>query len=708
MTGAAVRRPPSATRGRYLLIMVVLLLGGALAGQLTHHLTVGLDWRDVTVACFRDAAAQFPGDPLRRAPVVNSCRAGVEHRYALFAAAGALLTLAAALLLARLQPRLLLRRLGPRRPAPFTARAAEIAAGLGVRRPPVVEFGPFTLREPFTVRSSGATRIVLPPGARRLPADHLDAVLRHETAHAAAGDVTLVWLTRGLLWALPVVMAVPLLVAPFRDGLNDFPFWLRYGVRAALLWTAGYLLTRAVMRDRELEADHHAARAGSADALRTLLAPTHHPAAHSTRARRLLATHPQPARRVAVLREPARLLGMPALVAWVAGVLAVNIWSAGSQILLSALLGTALEPYPQLVAGLAAGALLVATWGLAMWRRAAEAGPPRAPAAGTLIGPSPGAALGSAAGTLTGPSPAAGTVTGPSPAAALGSAAGTLTGPPRAATLGLLAGALTGLLVNLDPRSLAGDWTIDWWAVLYVPLALGGAAGCVLALSCRRRPWPVVLALGTAVFAGALWIGFGMAAQQALAVQTDLPAAAAVLWTAGFGSAWLTPATVTVVALAVAAASSRAALLGLLAGLLTLAARWLTPLAALDLYPEAQRDWWASATAAITLTVLLLLLRGAAGLADALIAAPAAALTVTAGVLLRYLSDWDDPVAAARVYVTRPLTMLAVLTLAVAATACFLPSRPGRPGWRGAAVLALTAAAAASTLLLSGDGLLTR
>ncbi|MDY7085382.1 MAG: hypothetical protein SYR96_09780, partial [Actinomycetota bacterium] len=188
----------------------------------------------------------------------------------------------------------------------------------------------------------------------------------------------------------------------------------------------------------------------------------------------------------------------------------------------------------------------------------------------------------------------------------------------------------------------------------------------------------------------------------------DLPAAAAVLWTAGFGSAWLTPATVTVLALAVVAASSHAALLGLLAGLLTLAARRLTPLAALDLYPEAQRDWWASATAAITLTVLLLLLRGAAGLADALIAAPAAALTVTAGVLLRYLPDWDDPVAAARVYMTRPLTMLAVLTLAVAATACFLPSRPGRPGWRGTAVLALIAAVAASTFLLSGDGLLSR
>ncbi|MBM2616268.1 M48 family metalloprotease [Actinoplanes sp. LDG1-06] len=653
MTAAAVRRPPSATRGRYLLIMVLLLLGGALAGQLTHHLTVGLNWRDVTEACFRDAYSRWPAaeDALRRAPVINACRAGVEHRFALFAAGGALLMLAGAAFFAWLLPRVLLLRLGPRRPAPFEGWAAQ----LGVRRAPEVEFGPWGLREPFTVRAWGATRVVLPPGVRRLPAAHLDAVLRHETAHVAAGDVTLVWLTRGLLWALPLVMLVPPVLAGFDDG----GFWLRYGLRAALLGAAAYLLARAVMRDRELEADRHAALAGSSDALIELLG-----AARGGR-RHLLSMHPSPAERVAALREPGRLLGMPASVAAVAGALAVNIWSAGAGIGLSAFLGTPLEPYPQLVAGLFAGALLAATWGLAVWRR-----PPRAVTSGPGVGRRPPRAVTS------------GPVLGRRLPRAVTSGLGIGRRPPWAgATLGLLLGVAAGLLVNLDPRTLAGDWRIDWWAVLYVPVAVAGAAGCVLALATIRAPrwWPAGFVLGAAVFAGALWIGAGLAVQQPVAVAaTDRPALVAVLWTAGFGSAWLTAAPIALLALAVFTFSRTALLGGLVVGLVAVVGRWLVPLPALDAYGEAQRDWWAAALAGFAVVVVMLVWRGASGLAAALVAAPAAALTVSAGVLLRYMTDWDEPLAAARVYLTRPLTMVAVLILAVGAAAGLLPSRPGR------------------------------
>jgi hypothetical protein len=112
-----VRRPPSATRGRYLLLIVVLLLGGASAGQITHRLVVGPDWVAVTAGCFRSAAETLPGADAApaRATLIDGCRAPVEHRLAWFAVGGALLVLAVALLLTVLLPRLMLRRLGARR-----------------------------------------------------------------------------------------------------------------------------------------------------------------------------------------------------------------------------------------------------------------------------------------------------------------------------------------------------------------------------------------------------------------------------------------------------------------------------------------------------------------------------------------------------------------------------------------------------------------
>lgn len=670
-----VRRPPSATRGRYLLIIVVLLLGGAFAGYITHHLVFGQDWVAASSRCL-GAAGELPASPealVERQRLINECRAPAEHRLALHGVAGGLLTLALAALFTRLLPRLMLRRMGARRPAPepLRDRAAAVAAQLGVRPAPAVEIGPWNLREPFTVRANGATRIVLPPGVRRLPEESLDAVLRHETAHVAAGDVILVWLTRSLLWALPIVLPVPLVVAAFRGGLGDVPFWSEYLVNGALLWTAGFVLARGVMRDREHEADAHASLAGSGPALSAMFVAAPEP--RPGRVRQILAMHPTPGRRATVLREPERLLGIPAVIAAVAAALAVPLWSFGETIALSGFLATPLETYPSLVSGLLAGALLAVTWGLALWLRT-----------------------------------------------------GAAARPPSAAMLGLAAGVAAGLSLSLDPAEMivVGGFP-EWRELVYVPLAVAGAGGCTLALAAvlsrsRAGPsvaglrWPLGAGLSAAAFAAALWIASVLAVPLPFSVFGLPDGLIGVLVHAGFLGEWRHVMAIGVALFAVAAAAGlgrRAvpvAAGGLIAGLAALGVRWLAPLSSVEPHKAAERDWWTGAAAGFAVLLLLLCLRGAGGLGDALLAAPIAALTVSAGVLLRYLPDFEDPLFSAAIYASRPLSMLAVLTLAVGAAAGLLPSRPpaqGRPAWLTKAAGACLAAALALVVLFTVPGL---
>ncbi|MBG0562518.1 M48 family metalloprotease [Actinoplanes aureus] len=733
-TAVPVRRPPSATRGQYLLVIVVLLLAGAFAGRVGHLLLAGEEWIATTSACLSSAAEIVP-DPTaipERQRVFNECRATVEHRLAGYDVAGALLTLTLAMAFAWLLPRLMLRRVGPRRPVPgpLRDRAAAIAAQLGVRRAPALEMGPWDLQEPFTVRANGATRIVLPPGVRRLPEEALDAVLRHETAHVAAGDVTLVWLTRSTLWALPVMLPIPLVVATIQGRLGDVPFWLEYLSRGALLWLAAYLLARGVMRTREHEADTHAARAGSGQALAALL--TAAPPPRPGRLSRLLAMHPPPARRVAILRDPSLLPGIPAVTAAVAAALAMAIWSFGATIVAAGLLATPLEPYSPFLAGLLAVALLATTWGLALWLRAATSGAPQAPTPG----------------------------------------------PPRAAMLGLAAGSAAGLLLSLNPAAmLTVAGAPNWRQLIFVPLTLAGAGGCTLALTAtrsrpgpwRRQPasaplpagsvpasesfapiepvpiaapaapaaramparhpgaghpvpqfpapgagrrWPVTAVLSAAAFAGAIWIGSVLAVPLPFATFGLPDGLIGLLWQGGFAGEWRHVIAVGVVAFALAATAGlgrRAGLVaagGLLAGLGALAVRWLAPLGPVEPHHVGERDWWTGAAAGFAVTLLLLGLRGASGLGDALLAAPVAALTVSAGVLLRFLPGYEDPLSSALIYASRPLSMLALLTLAVGAAAGLLPSRPpatGRRAWLTAATGAGLAAALTLAVLLSGD-----
>jgi hypothetical protein len=411
--------------------------------------------------------------------------------------------------------------------------------------------------------------------------------------------------------------------------------------------------------------------------------------------------HPSPARRLAVLRDPDRLRGMSGPTAAVAAGLAMTVWSFGTNLALSGFAGTPLVTYAQVVAGLLAGALLAATWGLAHWFRAG-------------------------------------------------------TRPPWGATLGLAVGAALGLRLGMDPATLAATQGVgNWSQLIFVPLAVAGAGGCMLALAAvlggtatppvrplpgaapagsgplpdsmvagprpvpdpaaarNRRWWPVAGLLGTVMFAGALWIGAGSAELHRIRASLGLAGPIDGLWQVGFSQAWVVPAAVAMAVLAVVVAvrlgRRRAGAVldgGLIVGGAAFVVRWLIPTTEAGPYESAALDWWSAAAAGGTVMLVLLCRRGAAGLGEALLAAPVAALTVSAGVLLRYLRDWDDPAAAARVYFSRPLSMLALLTLAIALVAGLRTAREppsGRRFWSAVAGTAGLAALVVLVLLLAGD-----
>ncbi len=133
--------------------------------------------------------------------------------------------------------------------------------------------------------------IILPRGIRLLRDEEAEAIVRHEMGHIAAGDVTLVWLTRGVWWALlPVLLVAPFVAAvqgwrwehttPWR--MLSHPFWAEYGVRALVLAVIAVLVAQMIMRSREHEADLTAARGQSVAPWEALLAGPGPPSAPGT------------------------------------------------------------------------------------------------------------------------------------------------------------------------------------------------------------------------------------------------------------------------------------------------------------------------------------------------------------------------------------------------------------------------------------------
>ncbi|MEV6635930.1 M48 family metalloprotease [Actinoplanes sp. NPDC051470] len=659
MTMAAPRLPSPGV-ARYGAILLLLAAAGLFAGQTTFNALQGPRWLKVVKGC-------AAGRPLDAVPDVATsaiylrCVSAVEQDRAGYTFAGALAVLLLGAMLMVLLPYRLLRRAGPLRPAEaeIAGRFAEAARRLRLPRPPAVFFGGGQLQEAFTVRTLRGTRIILPRGLRRLPPGQIDAVLRHEAAHVRAGDVTLVWLTRGMWWALIPALLTPLLLInlpillTYRAELADDPlgalrsmfaraFYLNYTLRSLLLLLVAATVAAAVLRSREHEADL-AAAAGDEAGLRGLLGDA--PAPRPSWWRRLQAIHPSPRRRLQALDDPHRTMELRPLDAAAAGLL-IAMMTPVLHLALPVNPDNGVLSQSTHLTGLVAGILFALAWGTALWRAALVA---------------------------------------------------ERTGRPmrlRATSVALAAATAAGLLAHVAGTPAVGQGVFDSARMLaMLPPAIGAAATVagLLARAWARRTagapvagptWAAIAVLNTLLFTGALWISCD--------IFSLVPASGG--WAAGVRDtlgyyAMSRPGALTVVVLGVLAfrwtadrpGRSRAALLVLVPAAAALAVRWLVVTSPADQATVLHRDLWAMMAAGGAVVAVLLARRGAAGLVPAMALAPAATLLIGAAIWLRWAQDWGHPGAAAGQYLTSALAALGPVYLAGGLIALLLPARRRHP-----------------------------
>ncbi|MCC9739493.1 M48 family metalloprotease [Streptomyces sp. MNU89] len=685
-----------------MLLLLVLLLAGGYAGRV---LFVGLRGsaparalEQCSAVYEREAPAGPQPDPRRSAAALahlQECTADVQQEMDVFVMAGAAVTLALGLFLMRLLPLLLARRAGPLVPAPpgWSDPAAEAARELGLRRAPEVLRGGLRLREAFAYAHHGRARIVLPPGAAGLPPEQRLALIRHETAHVAAGDITLAWLTRGVLWAVLAVLAVPLLQdlvsallsaggAPLLSSLPGLlpglvwemfssPFYLDYGLRAVLLLGTAAVVAAALLRRREYEADLRSVHGRSPGALQALL--TYRADSSVRWWRRPFALHPSPARRLAAVRRPDLVLRSS-----VTGTAAVGL-----------LVGMFL---PALAAALPQGPHRLLPWGDQLHTAAVPAGLALAAAWGVPLWT--GVLAGRAADRPPG---------------------------TRRLLLALPAGLLLGLLAQLWATGLirtTGPFGL-WSTLVTVPVAVAGAAGCSIVLAGlwaggrpagRRTRWDplVAAAVNLALFTGAFWAGLDTALH--FHIFGDSPAGGGwTVWWNGYNAAAMFTGRETEIAAALAVLAFLAwrwsvrtapgdastapgcglggaflpvavvpAVCGAAVG--AMAARWALPAAerAGGSGPaDNLLDLWVVTSAGVACLVTLVLLTGSAGLATAIAAAPPACLLVSLAVWVRHLAAWSQPWGALYALSVRPLSLLALILLTVGLPLASLSARRG-------------------------------
>lgn len=303
---------PSPTTSRYLIFLAALLSAGLFIGNWVHNQILDREWFAAVVRCEQVARQQTGTQPSLEAAIAREnaaarCRAAADRRRAAFAFGGAAAAGAAGLVVLYLVPGVLerRRRLRPIPPGlePAGERVAALAGEAGLASPPALMLGAAAQRDGFSYGTPGRYRIALPRAVavRWRNASLFDPLVRHELAHVAHRDVALAWLARSVWYALAPLLAAPLVIMLFssdRSLLGDY-LW-----RAALLAVVVQLVSSALLRSREHDADLRAAQGmGGPEAVSAVVARVRQPGA-ARRYRRLLANHPPPVRRLAVLDRP--------------------------------------------------------------------------------------------------------------------------------------------------------------------------------------------------------------------------------------------------------------------------------------------------------------------------------------------------------------------------------------------------------------------
>lgn len=706
----------SPTRAQYLLLVVVLLLAGAFAGQVAYNAFWATSWSHTMSRCLRERPAGPNITVGQLSDYLQHCTGPAEQQRALVSLTGALAVVVLGGAIMRVLPQRLLRRAGPVTTASekWQQQAATAAGDMGITRVPLVVWGSVWLEEPFTAGRPGRVSIVLPVGVRALPPAQADALLRHELAHVAVGDVRLVWLTRGVLWALPPVLLIPLVViliqtwrTAHENPLAAFggAFWWEYAFRAALLITVSALVSQLVLRSREYEADARSVHGRSSAAMEALLVAR--PATALTWWKRVRANHPPGLERVAALSRGPLPLRISLLETAAVGVLGAMALDAVTSLAEIGLTGTPWSAEARLVGAVTAGGLLSVVWGTATWR--------------TVI------------------------------------ASGGTEPVPRSSLLVLGVSTALGLLVQFERTGTTGSGTLfGWYPLTTVPVAMAGAGAVSVALAGlwarrRRRPdragWDRVAAVcvNAILFVGALRIAedtalalqsydwhdalivSGMYATTGTTTAVALSALALItLWAALSGGDRHAPfaaspgaqasrrwRTFRVTATTIAGSGTfGTAATSLVAAAAAVATRWtFLPAAAggAASVHSIEFDWWSAAGAGGACLVVLIALRGTRGQAEALYAAPLATLLASAALWGRHFAEWKDPVKAAEHYAVGPLAQVAFLILLLGVPSAFLPARRTprmRRARTGILLVAALSTAVVLAILRSGTRLL--
>jgi Zn-dependent protease with chaperone function len=465
------------TTTRYVAFLAALLSAGIFVGGWVYNQTQGRHWVAVVVSCAGQAQqASVPLPPvqaeLAREALEARCRGTADVRRAAYGLGGAGAVGAGALAVVYLAPVLVRRRrrlrgLGP----PLQeagGRFAELAAEAGVRRMPRIERGPASQRDAFSYGAPGRPRVVVPPAvAVRWPDRELfDPVVRHELAHVRHRDVALAWLARSVWYALAPLLILALVVS-LLSGDHSILADLLW--RAALLGLTVLLVSAALLRSREYDADLRAAQfTGETGSLTALLRRSPR-RTERNRLRQLVARHPTPDQRILVLRDPDRAADVTFLDGFSSAFLAGLLFPLVSTVVIVMFTGSGRTDLGDSVAALVAGPLLGGSVGLGLWRAAV---------AGRIAGTSKQVAP-----------------------VALGVAAGLVLGQ-----LASLAGTGSGAAGGLDhPAWLAVSAALGAGAtVLSAGLAqLGSDAMQRLR---RRVIVAAIVVIGSLIFASALWI----------------------------------------------------------------------------------------------------------------------------------------------------------------------------------------------------------